>query len=168
MRSVKVGVGQVTITDETIQIDQGPIRVLKRLYEQSKLLIAFIIIGSLCTIIMAIFESSPLREFAQITIIFVIIGIPLATLYPKIRNNIENASEICRVDIRHIKYTTGSRLSAPKLRIIVDDGVATGVRTVPLSHRRLGGDQQLEAAIQAFEDAGIEIVPTDETPDEDG
>lgn len=50
----------------------------------------------------------------------------------------------------------------PKLRIIVTDGEKTGAHPIPLSHRQVGGDQELEDAIKTFEDAGIIIVPTDE------
>ncbi|MFC6964495.1 hypothetical protein [Halocatena marina] len=76
-------------------------------------------------------------------------------------SNIAAASEIPRETVNRVEYTTGSRLSAPKLRIIVTDGENTGTRPVPLSHRQIGGDQELEDAIKAFEDAGITIVPTD-------
>lgn len=47
MTSLKVGGGQVRITEKTIQIDLGPIKALKRLYEYNKLIIAFLIVGSL-------------------------------------------------------------------------------------------------------------------------
>lgn len=167
MTSLKVGGGQVRITEKTIQIDLGPIKALKRLYEYNKLIIAFLIVGSLYMINMAFFESSPLRELAQFAIIFGLISIPLSILYPRMRDNIGTASEISRTIVDHVEYTTGSRVFVPQLHIIVDDGVVTGVRSVPLSHRQLGGDKQLENAIRAFEEAGIDIVPADDTPGED-
>ncbi|UPM44525.1 hypothetical protein [Halocatena salina] len=99
-------------------------------------------------------------------LIVVIASFALVTILPKLLNNIATASELDRTAIERVEYTTGSRVIPPRLRIIVDDGERSGVRPVPLSYYQLG-DQQLEAAIQAFEDAGIEIVPADETPDED-
>lgn len=155
------------ITDETIQIDLGPIRALKRLYEQSRLIVVFFIVGLSYTAGTAVFGASPLRELGIFVIIFSVIGIPLATLYPKFRNNIRTASEIRLTTVDHVEYTIGSRLHLPKLRIIVDDGEKTGIRPITLSPRQLGGDQQLEQAIKSFEDVGITIVPADEATDED-
>lgn len=167
MTSIEVGGGLVTITDETIQIDIGPFGALKRLYEQSRLIVVFLIIGLLFEAGSIVFDPFPLaREFGQFIIIFTIGGFTLGVILPKLRNNIGTAAEIRRTAIDWVEYTTGSRLFAPKLRIIVTDGEVTGVRPVPLSFRQLG-EQQLEEAIQAFEKAGISIVPADDTTDED-
>lgn len=160
MTSVTVGGGTVTITDETIQIDIGPFGALKRLHEQSKRITAFLICGLLLMVVVLVFDSSSFRHtLAEFTIRFTVITLSLSVVYPRLRNSIKYASEISRTTIHRVEYTTGSRLFAPKIRIIVDDGVVTGVRPIPLSHRRLGGDQQLEDAIQAFGDNGIDIVP---------
>lgn len=168
MTSIEVHAGTVTITEETIQIDIGPFGALKRFYEQSKLIVTFLIGCFLLMVLVFLLDPGPYyRTLSEFTIVFTTISFSLGVIYPKLRNNIKHASEISRTTIHRVEYTTGSRLFAPKIRIIVDDGVVTGVRPIPLSHQRLGGDQQLEQAIQAFEDAGIDIVPADEVPGAD-
>lgn len=168
MSFIKAHAGTVTITDETIQIDISPFGAIKRLYEQSKFIFLFLIGGLLLMVVVFVFDSSPLRRtLSQFVIIFAIAGFTLGFILPKFMNDVESASEIRRTAIDRVEYTTGSRVRPPKLRIIVDDGEKSGTRPVPLSHRRLGGDQQLEDAIHAFEDAGITIVPADETDEDD-
>ncbi|UPM44880.1 hypothetical protein [Halocatena salina] len=167
MTSFKVGGGQLLITDEIIQINLGPIRALRRLYEQSKLIMVFFTVGLSYTAGTAVFGSSLLCELGTFVIIFTIIGITLATIYPRIRNNIRTASEISRSTVDHVEYTTGSRFRLPVLRIIVSDNNTTGVRPITLYPYQYGGKEQLEAGIQTFEDAGIEIVPADETDNKD-
>lgn len=166
--SIKVGGGTVAITEETIQIDISPFGSLKRFYEQSKLFVGFFIGGMMMVVVVFILDPSPYyRTLSRYALIFVIVGFTLVTILPKLMNNIATASELDRTAVERVEYTTGSRVISPRLRIIVDDGERSGVRPVPLSYYQLG-DQQLEAAIQAFEDAGIDIVPADDTPDEDG
>lgn len=163
MTSIEVGAGTVTITDETIQIDIGPFGALKRFHEQSKLIIPFLIFGIVLTLHTSVLDSSPLRELGRFAIIFVIAGFTLGSLLPRIRNNIGTATEIRRTDVERVEYTTGSRLLARRLRIIVA-AETTGVRPVPLAYRQLG-EQQLSNAIQTFEDTGITVVPADNTTD---
>ncbi|WP_330631240.1 hypothetical protein [Halocatena halophila] len=166
MKSTKVAAGTVTITDETIQIDLSPFTSFKRLFEQSKLIGAFFIGGYLMTVLIFVFDPSPyFQTLSKFVLIFSIVGPPIAIIVQKLRNDIASASEIQRSTVSHVEYTGGSRLF-PMLRIIVEDGKKTGARPVPLSHQRLGGDKQLENAITAFEEAGISVVPADETPDE--
>lgn len=167
MVSIKVGGGLLMIDEETIQIELGPIRALKRLYEQSKLIIIIVIVGLPYTAGVAVFGSSPLREFGQFAILFIVIGFPVATIHYRLSNSIRTASEIRRSAIDHIEYTTGSQLRFPTLRIIITNGEVTEVRPVTLLHQRLGGDQQLEDAIQAFEESGITIDPADGAIDQD-
>lgn len=168
MTSIKVKDGKLTITDETIQIDLSPIKALKRIYEQSKLIVVFSTTSVLYIIIVFLIDLGPFyHTFIQVFFAFVIISILLKILSQELINSIKTASEIRRTAIDRVEYTTGSRVRLPKLRIIVDDGEKSGTRPVPLSHRRLGGDQQLEDAIHAFEDAGITIVPANEATDED-
>ncbi len=161
MRSIEVGGGTVTITDETLQIDISPMGAAKRLYKQSKLIVGLLIGGLLFEIVLAILYSGFFMDILKFIFIFAISGFVLASILPRLMSNIAAASEIPRETVNRVEYTTGSRLSAPKLRIIVTDGENTGTRPVPLSHRQIGGDQELEDAIKAFEDAGITIVPTD-------
>lgn len=168
MTSIKVKDGKLTITDETIQIDLSPIKALKRIYEQSKLIVVFSTTSVLYITIVFLIDLGPFyHTFIQVFFAFVIISILLKILSQELINSIKTASEIRRTAIGRVEYTTGSRVRLPKLRIIVDDGEKSGTRPVPLSHRRLGGDQQLEDAIHAFEDAGITIVPANEATDED-
>lgn len=77
-------------------------------------------------------------------------------------HNIATAAEIRRTTVDRVEYTTGSQLFARKLRIIVTDDETPGVRPIPLAYKQLG-EKQLEEAIQAFEEAGISIVPADDT-----
>lgn len=65
MTSIEVGGGQIRITDETIQIDIGPFGVVKRLYEQNKLIVPFLIFAVLVAAESALFGSSPLRELGR-------------------------------------------------------------------------------------------------------
>lgn len=167
MTSIKVGGGTVTITDENIQINIGPFGALKRFYEQNNTIVALLIGCFLLMIVVFLLDPGPYyRTLSEFTIAFTTISLTLGVIYPRLRNNIKYASEISRTTIHRVEYTTGSRLSAPKIRIIVDDGVVTGVRPIPLSHFQLG-EQQLEEAIQAFDDNGIDIVPADGAADED-
>lgn len=162
MTSIEVGGGTVTITDETIQIDIGPFGSLKRFYQQSKLFVGFFIGVVVLAVVVFILDPSPYyRTLSRIFIIFILASFALVTILPKLMNNIQTASELDRTAVERVEYTTGSRVISPRLRIIVDDGERSGVRPVPLSYYQLG-DQQLEAAIQAFEEAGIEIVPADD------
>jgi hypothetical protein len=171
MTSVAVAGGQVTITDETVEIDIGPFGALKRVYEQSRLVVALFIICLLIAVGMFLSDSSPFRELGLFAIVFTVVGLALSSILgkiaPKISNNIKFASSINRTTIDHIEYTVGSRLRLPKLYIIVTDGEVTGTRSVPLSLRKLGGDQQLEHAIQSFEEAGISVTSTDDTTIDD-
>ncbi|MFC6964483.1 hypothetical protein [Halocatena marina] len=166
MRSIEVGAGTVTITAETIQIDLGLFGGLRRLQEQSKLVFPFSIVGLLVTLHTAVFDPTPLRVFARFIIIFIVAGVALGSLLPRIRNNIGTATEIPRTNVKRVEYTR-SRLFGLKLRLIVDDGETTGVRPVPLAARQLG-KQQLAEAKQTFEDAGITVVPAEDTDDGDG
>lgn len=160
MSSIDVKSGQVTITDETIQIDIGPFGALKRLFEQSTLIMIVFIIGLPFQIIGFIFDPFPFaHEIGQFVIVFAIITLSLASILPRLRNTIATETDLPRSVVDRVEYTTGSRLRAPKLRIIATYGTVTGVRPVSLSPLQLGGDQQLEAAIEAFEDASINIVP---------
>lgn len=162
MTSIEVGGGTVTITEETIQIDISPFGSLKRFYEQSKLFVGFFIGGMVLAVVVFFFDPSPVRRMlSRYALIVVIASFALVTILPKLMNNIQTASELDRTAVERVEYTTGSRVISPRLRIIVDDGERSGVRPVPLSYYQLG-DQQLEAAIQAFEEAGIEIVPADD------
>ncbi|WP_248910981.1 hypothetical protein [Halocatena marina] len=164
MRSIEVGAGVVTITDETIQLDLGLFGGIKRFHEQSKYIIPILIIATISTVHEAVFGSSPLREFSQFAIILGILTFTFYTLdrlLPRIWNNIGLATELRRTDVKQVEYTAGGRLLPRRLRIIVDDGKTTGVRLVSLSYRQLG-EQQLADAKQAFEDAGITIVPAPE------
>lgn len=165
MRSIEVSAGTVTITDEIIQIDIGPFGALKRLHEQNNFIGPILIIGVVITLHESVFGSFPNRELAQFAIIFAIAGFTLDKLHRRIKNNVSVATEIRRTDVERVEYTTDRRLSPQRLRIIVADGETTGVRPVPLSYQQLGGDQQLEAAIEAFEDAGITVVPAEDTDD---
>lgn len=168
MNSIEVRAGTVTITEENIHIDIGPFKGVKRIYEQSKLLFSFLIGGLLLMVVVFILDSSPFRRtLSQFVLIFAIAIFTFSFIFHRLRDNIKTASEIRRTTVDRVEYTTGSQVFPPKLRIIVSDGVVTDGRPVRLSHRRLGGDQQLEDAIQAFEDAGITIVPADGAADED-
>ncbi|WP_264556674.1 hypothetical protein [Halocatena marina] len=163
MPSIDVKSGQVTITDEAIQIDTGPFGGLKRLFEQSTRIKVFFIGSSIFLPLVFIFDPAPLtREMAQFAIVFAILGLSLGEILPRLMNTIATESELPRSVVDRVEYTTGSRLRAPKLRIIATYGTETGVRPVHLSPLQLGGGQQLEAAIEAFEDAGITIVPAPE------
>lgn len=165
MRFIEVGAGTVTITDETILIDIGAFGSLKRFQEQSKLFLPFFIFGLLLVLYMAVFDSWPLRELARFVVIFTISGFTLDSLLPKMWDDIRVATEIRRTNVERVEYTS-SRLFGLKLRIIVVDGETTGVRPVPLAYRQLG-EQQLENAIQAFEDADISVIPTEDTTDDE-
>lgn len=160
--TIQVGGGQVRITDKTIQVDISPFGSFKRLYQRSKFIFSFFISGMLLMVVVFILDPSPYyRTLSQFMIAFVILGFSLGYIVPRVRNNIGSASEISRTTVDRVEYTTGSRLLPSKLLIIVTEGEKTGTRPVPLSYRRLG-DQQLEDAIEAFEEAGITIVPADE------
>lgn len=87
-------------------------------------------------------------------------------IIPRLRNNIGTETELHHSAIDHVECTIGSRFRAPKLRFIVTYGKVMGIRPIPLSHRQHGGDEQLENAIQVFEEAGITVVPADDTDDE--
>lgn len=149
MRFIEVGAGTVTITDETILIDIGAFGSLKRFQEQSKLFLPFFIFGLLLVLYMAVFDSWPVRELARFVIIFTISGFTLDSLLPRIWDDIRVATEIRRTDVERVEYTS-----------------STGIRPVPLAYRQLG-EQQLEDAIPAFEDAGITVIPTEDTTDDE-
>ncbi|MFC7193348.1 hypothetical protein ACFQL7_28510 [Halocatena marina] len=113
MRSIEVGAGVVTITDETIQLDLGLFGGIKRFHEQSKYIIPILIIATISTVHEAVFGSSPLREFSQFAIILGILTFTFYTLdrlLPRIWNNIGLATELRRTDVKQVEYTAGGRL----------------------------------------------------------
>lgn len=67
MTSIKVKDGKLTITDETIQIDLSPIKALKRIYEQSKLIVVFSTTSVLYIIIVFLIDLGPFyHTFIQV------------------------------------------------------------------------------------------------------
>ncbi|WP_330631244.1 hypothetical protein [Halocatena halophila] len=162
----KIRSGTVTITDETVQLNTSPLGALKRLHEQNILIVPFLIVIMVLAVDTSMSDSSPIQYLGKFVVIFAISAITFEYIYKYIGNSIKNASEIPRNSINHIEYTTGSKLLAPKLYIVVEKEKKTKKRPVFLSLQSLGGDQELKNAIEAFEEAGIAIVPADETPDE--
>ncbi len=162
----KIRSGTVTISDGTIQLNTSPLGALKRLHEQNRLIIPFLSIGMLLAIDTSMSDSSPIQYLGKFVVIFAISAITFEYIYKHVSNSIKNTSEISRSSINHIEYTTGSKLLAPKLYIVVEKEKKTKKRPVFLSLQSLGGDQELKNAIEAFEEAGITVVPADETPDE--
>ncbi|MFC6964074.1 hypothetical protein [Halocatena marina] len=168
MTTIKIRKGTLSITDDTVQLDTGLFSSMKRLYEQSRPIYAFLSFSLLLVPVMGVFDPLPLaREMVLFLLVFVILMLADSALGPKVRNNIASATEIRRTAIDHVEYAPSSWVQSPKLRIIVTEGEKTGERPVILSHPRLGGDQQLERLIQAFGDSGITVVPADDTDDDE-
>lgn len=167
MSSVPIRQGSMGISNERIQIDTTSIGGIKRLYEQSRRSVAFLLFCWLVLIAGAIVNATPLvREMLVFVIVFVVLLASFNFVAREFWDSIATASTISCTDIGHIEYTTESWLR-PKLKIIVTDGDSTGIRKVRLSLRRHGGDQQLERAIQAFEETGISVISANETTNGD-
>ncbi len=155
------------INEEGVEIESTSIGGIKRLYGQSKLFVIFLLFCWLVLIADAIVNPTSLaRERLAFATVFVVLLAGFNFVAREFWDSIATASTISYNDINWVEYTTESWFR-PKLRIIVTDGDSTGVRKVRLSLRRHGGDQQLERAIQAFEDAGITVTSIEDPGDED-
>lgn len=167
MSSIPIRQGYLTIENGIVQIDVTLFGGIKRLYEQSKLTIAFLLFCLLALIAGAIVNATSLvREMLVFFIAFVVLLASFDFMAREFLDSIATASTIPCADIDHIEYTTESWFR-PKLRIIVTDGDSSGVRKVRLSLRRHGGDQQLQNALQAFRDANVSVVPIKGETNED-
>lgn len=167
MPLVPIRQGEIKINEEDVEIESTSIGGIKRLYGQSKRFVIFLLFCWLVLIADAIVNPTSLaRERLAFATVFVVLLVSFNFVAREFWDSIATASTISCADINWVEYTTESWLR-PKLRIIVTDGDSTGVRTVRLSLRRHGGDQQLERAIQAFEDAGITVTSIEDRSDED-
>lgn len=167
MPLVPIRRGEMKINEEGVEIESTWIGAIKRLYGQSKRSVIFLLFCWLMLIAGAIVDAKPLvREMLAFATVYVVLLVSFDFVASEFWDSIATASTISYNDINWVEYTTESWFR-PKLRIIVTDGDSTGVRKVRLSLRRHGGDQQLERAIRAFEDAGITVTSIEDRSDED-
>lgn len=159
MSSIPLRQGYLTIENGTVQINVTVFGGVKRLYEQSKRLIAFLLLCLVVLVAGAIVDATPLvREMVVFLISFIILLVILHYIAKECLDSIATATTISCTNIDCVEYTIDSWLR-PKLRIIVTDGDSTGIRKIRLSLRRHGGDQQLQDALRAFKDANINVTP---------
>ncbi len=162
--------GTVSITDSYIEIDTSVIGAVKIIYKQSKILFYIIMISLLfMATVLVISQDQYRRTLAKFVFSFALLAFAISYAHKILQEKYLNISpEIQLEKVDRVEYTTGSQLSPPKVTIMVTGPKKMRSRPVHLSHQKLGGDKQLENAINVFEDGDITIVPAGETPITEG